>query len=60
MHVRINTHTRLAGSPIHAEVGDELIIVVKNMLPFPVDVEPSGLVYGEPIAVYPGQTVEYR
>lgn len=62
-------HLGVLGPVIHAEVGDEIRVIFKNLLPFPVNMHPDSYfivditVSGtplDPLPVQPGQTIIYR
>lgn len=49
------------GPPIHAEVGDTVIVVFRNRTRIPLDIAPSGVVsIPRPAAVTPGATRTFR
>ena len=49
-----------AGPALHAEVGDTIEVTLKNSLPFPVNMEPGGVTFANPVTVNTGDTYTYR
>jgi hypothetical protein len=45
---------------LHAEVGDTVVLVLRNNAAFSVNAEPGGLQAGNPTPVAPGRTMTYR
>lgn len=59
--LRSERYLGLSGPPIHAEVGDTIVIVFRNNTRLPVDIAPAGAVSTpRPAAVKPGSTRTYR
>lgn len=50
----------LFGPLIHAEVGDVIDVTFENALPFPVNLEPTGVEYVKPGPVPPGNRTKYQ
>ena len=48
-----------AGPIIRAEEGDYIQVVLRNNLPFAINLEPSGVKYAKPAVAAPGTTVTY-
>jgi hypothetical protein len=53
-------HMGVLGPALHAEVGDTLILILKNNAPFPINAEPGGMLFEPPVAVQPGENVTYK
>lgn len=53
-------HLGVLGPPLRAEVGDTLVVVLRNNAPFPVSLEPGGLAAAPAVAANPGETITYR
>jgi FtsP/CotA-like multicopper oxidase with cupredoxin domain len=49
-----------AGPALYAEAGDTLEVTLRNRMAFPVNLEPSGLMFPTPVVLNPNETFTYR
>ena len=52
--------THASGPALHAEVGDTIVLVLRNNAPFAVNAEPGGMDAPLPVSLNPGDTITYR